>query len=205
MAVMVLFPNTFSGPNTQNLTFTLTNLTSTAVGYIPKYGRAQMHVLNRVPIPRMDDKGNWLYMQLRYRWAFVRAGRFDMWGPSNEPHFLAAGRVPWWLGGKAWEGAEYSSHDEVLLAGGPLADAGADSEAGAPHDGKAGDAELLGEAEAKWRAAGWTVEEARLAASEGYQAELRRDRKAKLQCFGAPPSFRSLFGYSRSGRTPARA
>ena len=44
---MVLFPETFTGPSTQNITYDISNLTSVAVGFIPQYGKKQMHMASR--------------------------------------------------------------------------------------------------------------------------------------------------------------
>ena len=44
---MVKYPNTFDGPNTQNLTASLTNLTGVAVGFIPTYPLHPMFMVSR--------------------------------------------------------------------------------------------------------------------------------------------------------------
>lgn len=78
--------------------------------------------------------------QLRFRTAFwfgFRRGA-RVWGPADEPHYKAR-PVQRLMGGAAWAGSEYDSHDAVLVSqGGPQSSqeghssklADADAEAG---------------------------------------------------------------------------
>ncbi|KAI7836960.1 hypothetical protein COHA_009209 [Chlorella ohadii] len=304
---MVWWPSpTFDGPNTQNETWALTNLTSTAPAFIPTYGQTQQHMtegigcgiimsiitaqfcqqylrrtgsyacswlatcttyfvytvtvvmmgtssaifnpavlfgwallgrtawgnwiklsltmilgsfagvlcpppavppaptlpqfyaqLNRVPIPRRGPDGRWLYMQLRFRWSMVFPTRLRVWGPADELP-AASAPVPAWQGGKAWAGVLLPHDAAPVSAGGappstPPPPAPADAEAAANKLAGSGSADGDDSVLSEWLEAGWTAEEARLAATPEFQAEVVRDRHAKLSCFAETPTIYSRF------------
>ena len=131
-------------------------------------------------------------MQLRFRWAMVWPTRFSVWGPADEPP-AASAPIPAWQGGRAWD-VVLQPHDAT-----PVSAGGTPPPPPPPADAEAVDAKAAGSAEgedataAEWLDAGWTPEEARLAASREFQAEILRDRHAKLSCFAETPTIASRF------------
>lgn len=159
--------------------------------------------LNRVPIPRRGPDGRWLYMQLRFRWSMVFPTRLRVWGPADESP-AASAPVPAWQGGKAWAGVLLPHDAAPVSAGGappstPPPPAPADAEAAANKLAGSGSADGDDSVLSEWLEAGWTAEEARLAATPEFQAEVLRDRHAKLSCFAETPTIYSRFWLAQVG------